>query len=91
MKDKEVITMVEKCEAILHQVEKHAASVQKMHDHMRSMIEHNNKLQFDLKAIQQDEVHQQVIKLASKAAKKAAKKSIAKARIRESLKDQGPN
>jgi len=85
MKDKNIIAMVERFETILQQVEKHAASVEKMHDHMRGMIEHNKSLQSDLEAMRQEEIQQQVIKLASKAAKKAVKKSIAKAQIRESL------
>jgi len=88
MKGKKIIAMVEKCEAILEQVETHAAAIQKMHDHMCGLIEHNKKLQNDLQSIQQEEVQQQLIELASKAAKKAAKKSIAKARIRDALKDQ---
>lgn len=83
--------MVEKCEAILQQVEKHAISIKAMHDHMYDLIEHNKRLQNDLQAIQQEEVQQQVIKMASKAAKKAAKKSLAKAKIREALKDQTPD
>ncbi len=91
MKDKKIVTMVEKCEAILQQVEKHATSVKKMHDHMYELIEHNKSLQNDLQAIQQEEVQQQVIKMASKAAKKAAKKSLAKAKIREALKEQTPD
>lgn len=83
--------MVERCEAILQQVEKHASSIKTMHDHMREMIEHNKKIQLELEAIQQQDVQKQMIKLASKAAKKAAKKSIAKARIREALKDEKIN
>ena len=88
MTDKSILKLVEKCETILQQVEKHAASIEKMHAQMSEMADHNSKQQNDLQAMQQAEVQQQLIKLASKAAKKAAKKSIAKARIREALKDQ---
>ena len=89
MSDKKITAMVEKCESILQQIEEHAASIEKMHAHMSEMINYNNKQQNDLRAINQEEVQQRLIKVASKAAKKAAKKSITKARIREALKNQG--
>ncbi len=86
MNDKKLIERVARCESILKQVESHAVTVTEMHDHMKHMIDHNKKLQADLKLIQQEEMQNKVIAMASKAAKKAAKKSIAKAKIKERLK-----
>ncbi len=88
MTDKNINELVGKCETILRQVESHASSIEKMYSHMLDLIEQNNQLQNQLLAAQQEEMNQQVIKLARKAAKKAAKKSITKANIRENLKDR---
>ncbi len=85
MKDEKVVEMVAKCEAILEQVQSHASSVKQMHDHMQYMIEHNKKLQEEMKLIERKEMQKEIVAMASKAAKKAAKKSIAKAKIREQL------
>ena len=84
-KDKKVIEMVAKCETILAQVEEHAKSIKTMHDHMQVMIEHNKKLEDQIRKKERQEMQKEVMAMASKAAKKAAKKSIAKAKIRERL------
>lgn len=83
-----MVELIAKCEAILAKVEQHADTVKEMHDHMQYMIDHNKKLQADLKIVQQEEMKEKVIAMARKAAKKAAKKSIAKAKIRDSLHPQ---
>ncbi len=83
--DNKVVEMVAKCEAILAQVKEHASSIKEMHDHMQYMIEHNKKLQEEMRLLERKEMQREVIAMASKAARKAAKKSIAKAKIREQL------
>ena len=80
--------MVNKCEAILSQVEKHAMTIDKMYHDIKLMLDSNQKLQEQLQQSQEEEMQKRVIKMASKAAKKAAKKSIAKAQIRAALQDQ---
>ncbi len=80
-----VKAMVQRCEALLLQVEQRAKQVEVMYQKMEQMVELVEKNSLQRSKVQEMEIKQELMKVAKKAAKKAAKKSLAIAKARENI------
>ncbi len=81
----EVKAMVQRCEALLQQLEQRADQVEALYRKMEQMVELVEKNSLQRNKVQEMEIKQELMKIAKKAAKKAAKKNMAIAKAKENI------
>jgi len=80
-----LIGIVNRCEEILAQVEKHAVQIESLHQQIEKLVNNEQNKTMTMDEAQEFKIKKELMKVAKKAAKKAAKKSLAIAQIRENL------